>query len=96
MARSIALSPGFADTSARVADSFAPAKAPAPVPSGRAKSAPAKSIIGRILARLLKARQNDLDRAIEHYLADRGYDHFTDSIERDIEQRFLGRAPERF
>ena len=86
MTRSIALSPGFADSSYGAAHSYAPATAPAS----------SQTIFGRILDRLLKARQRDLDREIEHYLAERGYDHFTDSIERDIEYRFLGRQPQRF
>ncbi len=86
MTRSIALSPGFADSSHGAAHSYSPATA----------AARAQTIFGRILDRLLKARQRDLDREIEHYLAERGYDHFTDSIERDIEHRFLGRQPQRF
>jgi hypothetical protein len=53
-------------------------------------------MFGRTLGRLFKARRPDVDREIEHYLADRGYDHFTDSIERDIEHRFLARQHERF
>ena len=42
------------------------------------------------------SQQREVEREIQTYLADRGFDHFTDSIERDIECRFLARQPERF
>lgn len=37
------------------------------------------------------SQQREVDREIESYLAERGLDRFTDSIERDIENRFLAR-----
>jgi hypothetical protein len=37
------------------------------------------------------SQQREVERDIETYLAERGLDRFTDSIERDIEYRFLAR-----
>jgi len=76
MARSIALSNGFAGTYSLP---------PAP--------APARTTFGRIFDWLSNSQQRAVDREIETYLADRGVDHFTDSIERAIEYRFLARQP---
>jgi hypothetical protein len=79
MARSIALTDGFADTYA--------------LPTA---AAPARTMFGRLMDWLSKSQQHDVDREIESYVAERGFDHFTDSIERDIEYRFLARQHERF
>ena len=80
MARSIALTNGFADTYAL------------PTPA-----APARTTFGRrIMNWLNKSQQHGVEREINHYVAERGFDHFTDSIERDIECRFLARQPGRF
>jgi hypothetical protein len=51
--------------------------------------------VRRVLRRIgdwfSNSQQREVERDIEHYLAERGLDRFTDSIERDIEHRFLAR-----
>jgi hypothetical protein len=51
----------------------------------------ARQAFHRLADWLSKSQQRGVDREIETYIADRGFDHFTDSIERDIEYRFLAR-----
>jgi hypothetical protein len=51
----------------------------------------ARRAFRRLADWLSKSQQRGVDREIETYIADRGFDHFTDSIERDIEYRFLAR-----
>ena len=79
MARSIALTDGFADTYTL------------PTPAARGRS-----IFGRIMSWLNKSQQGGVEREIHGYIAERGFDHFTDAIERDIECRFLARHPGHF
>jgi hypothetical protein len=79
MARSMALTNGFAETYTL------------PTPAARGGT-----LFGRIMDWLSKSQQHGVEREIHSYIADRGFDHFTDSIERDIECRFLARQPERF
>ena len=69
-----------------VADTYAP---PTRAPRGR-------TLFGRLMDWLSKSQQHGIEREIHSYVVDRGFDHFTDSIERDIECRFLARQPERF
>jgi hypothetical protein len=63
-----------------------------PTPYAR-RAAPfsARRVLRRIGAWFSNSQQRDVERDIESYLANRGFDHFTDSIERDIEHRFLAR-----
>ena len=56
----------------------------------------ARRAIRRLADWLSRSLQHDVEREIATYLEDRGVDHFTDSIERDIESRFLARQAERF
>lgn len=80
MARSIALANGFVDTYA--------------LPTA---AAPRRTAFGRrIMSWLTKSQQRGVEREIHTYVAERGFDHFTDSIERDIECRFLARQADRF
>lgn len=51
----------------------------------------ARRVLRRIGDWFSNAQQRDVERDIESYLAERGLDHLTDSIERDIEFRFLAR-----
>ncbi|HEY1541139.1 MAG TPA: hypothetical protein VGG01_01915 [Xanthobacteraceae bacterium] len=80
MTRSIALTNGFADTYA-----LPTPKAPRQAAFG-----------GRIMNWLTKSQQHGVEREIHNYVAERGFDHFTDSIERDIECRFLARQHDCF
>jgi hypothetical protein len=63
-----------------------------PTPYAR-RAAPfsAQRVLRRIGDWFSNSQQRDVERDIESYLANRGFDHFTDSIERDIEYRFLAR-----
>jgi hypothetical protein len=72
---------------------------PSGFPTGYSRAASpfsARRALGRLIGWLRKSRQRGVDREIAHFLAERGFDHFTDSIERDIENRFLARQPEHF
>ncbi len=68
------------------------------IPSGFATTR-ARSVAPFSLRRALRrigdwfrnSQQREVDRDIESYLAERGFDRFTNSIERDIEYRFLAR-----
>ena len=60
------------------------------------RAARGRTLFGRVMDWLSKSQQHGVEREIHGYVADRGFDHFTDSIERDIECRFLARQPERF
>ena len=62
-----------------------------PTPAARGRT-----IFGRLMNWLGKSQQQGVEREIHDYVAERGFDHFTDAIERDIEYRFLARQPERF
>jgi hypothetical protein len=95
MARSIALSSGFADASSGLADTYV---RPGSFRNGSgrpASRARVRSMVARLADWLRKSHQRSVERDIESYLADRGFDHFTDSIERDIEYRFLSRQHDR-
>jgi len=59
-------------------------------------AAPGRTMFGRIMDWLSKSQQQGVEREIHGYVAERGLDRFTDSIERDIECRFLARQPARF
>lgn len=61
-----------------------------------ASSFSARRAFRRLADWLSKTQQRSADREIETYLADRGFDHFTDSIERDIEHLFLARQRSEF
>jgi hypothetical protein len=63
-----------------------------PTPYAR-RAAPfsARRVLRRIGDWFSNLQQREVERDIESYLAERGFDHFTDSIERDIEHRFLAR-----
>jgi hypothetical protein len=67
-----------------------PSGFPAPY-ARRAAPFSARRVLRRIGEWFSKSQQREVDRDIESYLVDRGFDHFTDSIERDIEYRFLAR-----
>jgi hypothetical protein len=69
---------------------FAGTHTPTPI------TAPRRTIFSRITDWLSRSQQQDVEREIDSYVAERGFDHFTDSIERDIECRFLARHPDRF
>lgn len=68
------------------------------IPSGfparytrRAPPFSVRHVLHRIGDWFSNSQQREVDRDIENYLAERGLDRFTDSIERDIEYRFLAR-----
>ena len=54
-------------------------------------SASRRPKLTRLIDWLMRARQRETDRAIAHYVQSHGIDHLTDSVEREIEQRFLAR-----
>jgi len=62
-----------------------------PTPAARGRT-----FFNRLMNWLSKSQQQDVEREIHGYIAERGFDHFTDSIERDIECRFLARHPGHF
>lgn len=62
-----------------------------PTPTARGRTT-----FGRIMNWLSKSQQDGVEREIHGYVVERGFDHFTDAIERDIECRFLARQPTRF
>ena len=68
------------------ADTYSPPAVPAPV----------RATWRRLIDWLSRSQQRSVEHEIESYLAQRGFDHFTDSIERDIEYRFLARQPVEF
>ena len=56
----------------------------------------ARRVLRRIGDWLSNSQQREVERDIESYLAERGFDHLTDSVERDIEYRFLARRSAEF
>ena len=83
MARSIPFSPG-------IADSYAAPSPPSQI------SAHHRPLPGRIMDWLMKSQQRRADRQIAQYLKNYGAQRISDSLERDIECRFLARQHERF
>ena len=59
-------------------------------------AAPRRPFFSRIMEWLSRSQQQDIEREIDGYVAERGFDHFTDAIERDIECLFLARQSNRF
>ena len=62
--------------------------------STRASGRPAARISGRswsnlVLSWLMRSQQHRRDQHIERYLRESGIERFTDTVERDIEYRFL-------
>jgi len=51
-----------------------------------------RPLLRRAIDRLTRSQPRDTDREIVRYLKSNGFDHVTDSIEREIERRFLSRV----
>jgi hypothetical protein len=52
-------------------------------------AAATRSAFARLVGWLTWSGRDTTDREIAHYLVDLGVDHLTDSIEREIEYRFI-------
>jgi hypothetical protein len=57
---------------------------------------PKRGVLSRVLAWLTEAQQRRADRQIARFLRDAGIERISDSLEREIEHRFLARKQERW
>ena len=57
---------------------------------------PARTMLSRVMNWLMRSQQRHVDDQITRYLEDSGVDRLSDSVERDIEYRFLARQHERW